>query len=225
MISHKHKCIFIHIPKNGGTSIEVALGHLDGHQGREGQDHRSLRMIIPKHSLKIFSTWENLLEYARSKKYRYQKHLNPNNKLTVTQEQYRSYFKFSVVRNPWSRAFSWYKNVIRDEIHQRDLKITAEITLVQFLRRFIGKGMLRPQTYWIKDYENSIPLDYICRFETLKDDFTHVCKQMGLGSLSLPHEIKGSGEDYRERYDKESIQLVAEYYQEEIKLFGYYFKE
>lgn len=23
MISHKHKCIIIHIPKNGGTSIEI----------------------------------------------------------------------------------------------------------------------------------------------------------------------------------------------------------
>lgn len=26
MISHKHKCIIIHIPKNGGTSIEKAIG-------------------------------------------------------------------------------------------------------------------------------------------------------------------------------------------------------
>ena len=39
MISHKHQCIFVHIPKCAGTSIASALGHLDNHTGRGGQDH------------------------------------------------------------------------------------------------------------------------------------------------------------------------------------------
>ena len=34
MVSHKHKCIFIHIPKCAGTSIEEALGHFDGYRGK-----------------------------------------------------------------------------------------------------------------------------------------------------------------------------------------------
>ena len=42
MISHKHKykCIFIHIPKCAGTSIEKALGHFELYNGRGRQDHR-----------------------------------------------------------------------------------------------------------------------------------------------------------------------------------------
>ena len=34
MISNDYRCIFIHIPKCAGTSIEDALGHLDNHPGR-----------------------------------------------------------------------------------------------------------------------------------------------------------------------------------------------
>ena len=49
MISHDYRCIFIHIPKCAGTSIEDALGHLDNHPGRGGQDHRSIRIIEPIH--------------------------------------------------------------------------------------------------------------------------------------------------------------------------------
>uniref|UniRef100_A0A1D9FVM8 Sulfotransferase family protein n=1 Tax=Moorena producens (strain JHB) TaxID=1454205 RepID=A0A1D9FVM8_MOOP1 len=45
MISHEHKCIFVHIPKCAGTSIEHLLGHFDDFSGRGGQDHRSIRTI------------------------------------------------------------------------------------------------------------------------------------------------------------------------------------
>ena len=42
MISHRHRCIFIHIPKTAGTSIEERLA--DGSlRGR--QDHRSIRNL------------------------------------------------------------------------------------------------------------------------------------------------------------------------------------
>lgn len=225
MISHEYKCIFIHIPKCAGTSIESVLGHLDNHSGRDGQDHRSLRMIEqPLGSLNIFRSKENLREVGERLRHKFREEKNFRNKYTVTGKQYNDYFKFSFVRNPWARAHSWYKNVMRDEIHREQHHITGDMPFNDFLKRFAGKGMLQTQTYWIKNYKGFIPLDYIGRFENLMEDFREICKKLNV-SLTLPHKKKGTGEDYRKVYDIESIDLIKKVYQEEIQLFNYYFEE
>jgi len=223
MISHKYKCIFIHIPKTAGTSVESALGHLDGHQGREGQDHRCIRMIEPWINTGIFRSTVNFRMFLSSVRYSFRNHKNPNNDLTVSREQYNSYFKFTVVRNPWDRAYSSYENVMRDELHKQAWGIKEPVTFNEFLRRFMGKEMLVPQTYWLKDFKNKMPFDYICRFENLKDDFNNVCRLMGYKSIVLPHKKKGSGGNYKDKIDNESRNLIAEFYKEEIELFNYRF--
>lgn len=64
MISHKHKCIFIHIPKCAGTSIEKTLGHFEDYSGRNKQDHRCIRMIEPI-NVKTFASKENSMEFMK----------------------------------------------------------------------------------------------------------------------------------------------------------------
>jgi len=227
MISHKYGCIFIHIPKCAGTSIEHVLGHFEGHTAnRGGQDHRSLRMIeMPLLTVHSVSSLENIHElYRRFKHQQVRKLLNQNNKISVTSEQYKEYFKFTIVRNPWSRAYSWYRNVMHDEIHKAKLGIENDITYKAFLKKYIGKGMLRPQTYWLKNFSGSVDLDFVGRFENLHEDVKEAFKRMGLQNLDLPHKIKGDSENFQDYYDQETINIVENAYSEEINLFGYSFK-
>lgn len=225
MISHRHRCIFIHIPKCAGTSFEALLGHLDGHTGRSGQDHRSVRMIQqPWLSPRVLTNAENAKDAVRRLRENFRTAANPNNKLMVTREQFADYFKFTVVRNPWQRAWSWYRNAMRDPVQQNNYGIDPTLDFSAFMRRFVGTGFLRPQTYWLRDYDGNIPMDYVARFETLQEDFAVICQRLGLGEATLPHRIEGGNSDPRAHFDRATIELIGDYYREEIELFGYRFE-
>ena len=225
MISHRYKCIFIHIPKCAGTSIETALGHFDGHKGRGGQDHRTIRMIEPI-SLRAFGSKGNLKQLWYKFKHQHIIRVqNPRNQYSVTSHQYNTYFKFTIVRNPWARAFSWYKNVMRDELHRENYGIDNSISFKEFLKLFAGTRMLRPQTYWLKNFANEIPMDYIGRFENLLEDFYEICEYLHLDDIKLPHKRKGADSSYLQSYDEDSKKIIEDIYEEEIKLFGYTFEK
>jgi len=225
VISHHHKCIFIHIPKCAGSSIERALGHNDNGNLPVEPDHRSIRMLerpIPISTLLLSP--ENLLHLALRLRHKLRSHHNPNNTLTLSPDQYESYFKFTVVRNPWSRAYSWYRNCMRDPNHRKRFGLDDETTLFAFLRKQVGRGALRSQLSSIKSFSGRIDMDQIVRFETLDADFGKICEALNLSDLELPHVLKGGGDDYRGHFDGASKQLVGRKYIEEIERFGYTFE-
>jgi hypothetical protein len=222
VISHEHRCIFIHIPKCAGTSIEKALGHFTDYHGWSRQDHRTIRMVEPI-SLHSLTSKENIKEVVKRFLIKVKRPSNPRNSYTVNNKEYANYFKFTMIRNPWARAYSWYKNVLREEVFIQQYNISNEISLYDFLRLNIGKDALRPQTFWLKNFNGQISIDYIGRFENLSDDFERACRIMQITPVPLPYEVKGDSVSYRDVYDDRSVDLVKKFYQEEIAIFDYSF--
>ncbi len=224
MINQQHKCIFIHIPKTGGTSIEKKLGHF--RDLRYGvQDHRNIREIRPR----TFFDKAGLLFSRNSHFSRIQFLRAPlrsfrHSERTLSKEQFDNYFKFAFVRNPWDRMHSWYCHVMRVEEHKRDMKLSDDCSFKEFIldHQDVNYGFLS-QLHWIEDYGGSIPLDFIGRFESLQKDFDHVAERIGLPNSNLPHLLKRKNLPYIQAYDSELRDFVANHFEREIRLFGYTF--
>jgi hypothetical protein len=211
MISHANRCIFIHIPKTAGTSIEKKLGHFE-ELAAGVQDHRTIRQIQPEPG-----------EVPWLKGFFKGKAEEPTDPEKVTAKQFEAYFKFTVVRNPWARVFSWYRNVMDDPRHQEKHKVSADCTFGDFLKNHSDQWAMRLQTHWILDKAGNNPLDYVGLFEQLKESFAYISEKLNLEDAELPTLLKRRGEQpwYVDHYESESTALVAERYREEIAMFGY----
>ena len=193
MISHIHNCIFIHIPKCAGESIETALM---GRPNWEKDDPNYKFLEEPKDS-----------PIGRDKHY------------TIGQWKsnyyYDRYFKFSIVRNPWAASFSFYKyRKKRDNFPHSFNEWVAHVNHKVFSK------FLSPLNYLQAD--NRIPLDYIGRFENLKHEWTIIRDQLKIKAKNLPHINKTPSEsNYRNYYNKKSIDIVYKNMKKDIDYFKY----
>jgi sulfotransferase famil protein len=238
MICHQYRCIFIHIPKNAGQSIEhVFLKLLD-----LDWDTRAPLLLRYNDRPELGPPRLAHLKACEYVRYKY-----------VTKQQFDDYFKFSFVRNPWDRTvsiytyFGWQRYI--------DFKTFVVKKLPNEVWRdnhwFVG-----PQSDFICDVNGHVAVDLLGKFENLTADFNAVCQRLGLPPTELPHVNTSKKQpakvrlnrnlfsdarwlyhtrtipsfktirqftDYRDYYDDESKEVVAELYQKDIELFGYQF--
>lgn len=82
--------------------------------------------------------------------------------------------------------------------------------------------MFMPQVNWISDGDGNIVVDYVLRFENLREDFDVLCEKLG-SSADLPHIKSTKRDDYHDYYDGDTQSTVARWFEKDIQEFGYQF--
>lgn len=207
IVSHKHRFIFVAVPRTGTQSIRAALRpHLDDGDWEQADWQAGKRLPIPEIAA---------IDHGHVTAMEMQPALD--------ERAWREYFKFSFVRNPWERFVScaFFKNTRRPFFlaqPRRYLKLLLESPSTM-------SGLFyRPQLGFLGDAEDRLAVDYVGRFESLQDDFDRVCRQVGLPPTALTHLNRSRHEPAGRYYDDELKRKVEQHYARDIRAFDYRFE-
>ena len=208
MISDKHKYIFLHVTKCGGTSIEQALL-----QNETELDDAHFKDIFWADNLNVKIKEQFLIGKTQDDTFAPQ-HYTPARYRKQHSYEFNNYYKFTFVRNPWDKAVSewryFYNNLPEYQISCPTFKDSLNKPY-PWREHNIYQLVYTPHC------------NYVGRFETLQQDFDIICGEIGIPRQKLPHANKTTHKHYTEYYDEETKQIVAERYARDIELFGYEF--
>ncbi|MDE2480921.1 MAG: sulfotransferase family 2 domain-containing protein [bacterium] len=205
MISHRHRCIFIHIPKCGGTSIEDVLW-----PDPRTEAELWMGFVSPLHNAYQTGGLQHLTA--------------PLVRRVVGETTFASYYRFAVIRNPWDRAVSQFVFMRRRPDLRAYLGVTEDGSFKHYLERLSEREHVQwmPQWRFLYDDDGSLLVEDVLRFERLEEDAARVFRRLGVDA-ALPHAKRGEREPLASYYDDDAREMVARIYAEDIRRFGYRF--
>jgi hypothetical protein len=187
----RHRCIFVHVPKTAGISVIHSLF------GAYIGGHRTAA------------------EYRR-----------------IYRSDFDRFLTFAFVRDPWSRLSSAFRFLKRGGVNELDTAWAAEHlapyeTLDQFVLGWLtdeavraGSPHFRPQGHFLCDRRGRVLIDFVGRFERLEEDFSTVCRRLGL-ERELGSQNRGVPADQEEELSTEAREIVRRVYEADFRLFDY----
>lgn len=151
---------------------------------------------------------------------------------------YYDHFKFTFVRNPFDRLVSCYKDKIAGEEIPQYLMVSAKQAGVEMYPQMpfsefakavceipdhLADGHFRSQHMTVCGPGGEIMADFAGRFENIVEDFDHVKEKIGAPWLELGERNRKASASYREFYDDETREIVAEKYERDLEAFDYSF--
>ena len=208
------KKIFVHIPKNGGTSLRHRTSPV---QGRIIQSHQTTTVDIPFTELER----KQLTITGDHPGYYHRRWRDFKPKII------KNHQAFAIIRNPWSRLVSRYTFAMKkkplpvrpdNQSFEEFLEERNTWGNVPYLWCRAVRGWYQ-QLEYVTDTNGNIQCD-ILRFEHLNEDVT---KYFGLNTEVPVINSSDNKKPYQDYYTETTQQLVADWYAQDIDFFGFTF--
>jgi hypothetical protein len=206
IISHQHRFVFAAIPKTGTHSVRQAL--------REHLSEADLEQVglfvnkrFPFEELAAIKHGHITLEQIRP---------------FIGEEAFADYLKFAFVRNPFDRFVSYCAFMTRaNGAFERDpQRVMRQILFEAPPMQHI---LFVPQHTFVTDTEGRMLADTVGRVEDMQASYEDICARIGIPARPLDQVNSSRRGSYRDYYDQQLIDGVAELYRRDLELFGYQF--
>lgn len=218
LLSSRHRFLFVHIAKTGGTSVRTAL------RKRMGWDPpRMLQVLCSRVS--GLSGHRLGIKFPRHAKIIAGLEMLPT-------DFFQGLFKFAFVRNPWDLQVSSYHHIQRERPRLIEHLDGFDSFLEWKLEgereyHYILDASTEPQWHSLIDLNQECRVDFIGRYENLTADFANICSRIGFEkTLRLPHKRRAvERTDYRRYYTDKSFDLIEKHFVLDIEKLGYTFEK
>jgi hypothetical protein len=206
IVSALHKFIFVAVPKTGTHAVRRALRE---HLGP--QDLEQVGLFVTK---KFPIPQLARLQHGHLSLQQVRPYLRP--------EEFDGFFKFAIVRNPFDRFISYCAFMTRaqGEFDRDPRGVMRHFAIAAPPTHHI---LFQPQNLLLTDDQGRLLTDYVGRAERMQESYDEIARRIGIPTTTLQRVNSSKRRDYREYYDAELIERVAEIYARDLELFDYRF--
>jgi hypothetical protein len=221
LLSRRHKFIFIHVHKVGGQSLTNALMPYAAVPWQ-----RALNCLIGyRYQLKIYT---KLKQYSKDRlafePQPFNDHIRgPELCERLGEEDFKQFFSFAFVRNPWAWVLSNYAYARSNPRHWQHKHVSSFKNFEDFcVWQYESVKNPALQYDYVFNKQGQQVLDFVGRQETIEKDFERICQKLGINA-SLPRYNVSTAGGYRGKYSDRARSLIAEQFAQDIDAFGYTF--
>jgi len=216
LVSHDRRFIYLKTKKTAGSSVEAALEPY----ALPAPRRHARRTPVVSHAgiVGVGNAGRGGREdgwFSHMSARRVRERLDP--------EIWDGYVKICNVRNPWDKVVSFF------HMQFPAIKREPRGTVFAAFREWVSTARRMGQDSGIYCIDGAPVVDEVIRYGALQEDFSRVCRRLGLPQLALPRKAANTrGAEkipYQDYYDAASRALVAKRFARDITLFGWTFEE